>query len=124
MWISRTALPGLALTLGLVLPAQAGPANVLDVQIDHKDGNTYSVSATIRHNDEGWDHYADKFEVLDPDGKLLGLRTLMHPHVNEQPFTRSLNDVEIPEDVERVIVRAHDSEHGYGGAEMTVDVPR
>jgi len=43
--------------------------------------------------------------------------------VNEQPFTRSLSGVEIPADVAEVSVRARDSVHGYGGAEMTVAVP-
>ena len=124
MWMIRTALPGLALALSLALQAQAGPANVLDVQIDHEDGDNYTVTATIRHADEGWDHYADKFEVLGPDGALLGLRTLMHPHVNEQPFTRSLDGVRIPADVTRITIRAHDSNHGYGGAEIDIDVPR
>lgn len=36
---------------------------------------------------------------------VLGDRSLLHPHVNEMPFTRSLSRVTIPEDVEAVRVR-------------------
>ena len=51
-------------------------------------------------------------------------RTLLHPHVDEQPFTRSLGGVAIPSDVSRVTVRAGDSVHKYGGHEVLVDLPR
>jgi len=81
----------------------------------------YRVSVTITHEDEGWDHYADKWDVLDAEGNLLGTRVLMHPHDTEQPFTRSLS-LSIPMNVEKVTIRAHDKVHGYGGKEMTVPV--
>ena len=84
---------------------------------------TWRVSATVEHADEGWDHYADRWEVLAPDGTILATRELLHPHVEEQPFTRSLAGVVIPDGIEEVIIRAHDNVHGYGGAEVTVAVP-
>jgi hypothetical protein len=65
----------------------------------------------------------DAFEVVAPDGMVLSTRTLLHPHVDEQPFTRSLSGVEIPAGIGEVTVRAHDSVDGYGGAEMTVALP-
>ena len=37
----------------------------------------------------GWEHYANKWDVVGPDDTILGTRVLLHPHVNEQPFTRS-----------------------------------
>lgn len=49
---------------------------------------------------------------------------LAHPHGNEQPFTRALAGVEIAPGVDRVRVRAHDSVHGEGGAEIEVVLPR
>jgi hypothetical protein len=78
----------------------------------------------VRHVDEGWDHYADRWEVLSPDGEVLGVRELLHPHVDEQPFTRSLTGVAIPEGVDEVEVRARDSVHGFGGATMRVRLER
>jgi len=104
--------------------ACAGEADVVDVAVRITGRNTYSFDVTIRHADEGWQHYADKWDVVAPDGKVLGTRTLYHPHEDEQPFTRSLSGVKIPASVNTVIIRAHDSVHGYGGETATVVVPR
>jgi hypothetical protein len=77
---------------------------------------------TLRHADEGWQHYADRFEVLGPGGELLATRELRHPHVDEQPFTRSLEGVQLPAGVSAVRLRARDSEHGFGGRELEVAI--
>lgn len=83
----------------------------------------WRFNVTVRHDDEGWDHYADQWEVLGPDGAVYGTRELLHPHEAEQPFTRSLGAVAIPGSVTRVTIRARDKVHGYGGAELIVELP-
>ncbi len=108
------------------IPAQAGPASVLQARAECDTTCTFIV--TVEHADEGWEHYADAFEVLDLDGNVLARRTLWHPHVDEQPFTRALQGVTIPDGIHEVIIRAHDSVHGYGGDELRIllnrpDVP-
>ena len=65
-----------------------------------------SVSATISHPDTGWEHYADGFRVELEDGTVLGVRELLHPHETEQPFTRSLAGVEVPEGTRVLMIRA------------------
>ncbi len=102
----------------------AGEADVIEVDVKQTGGDTYFFKVTVRHADEGWDHYADKWDVVAPDGTVLGTRTLYHPHVDEQPFTRSLSDVKISESITEVTVRAHDSVHKYGGKTVKVAVPR
>ena len=102
----------------------AGEADVLNVEITHSGDERYRVTVTVLHADEGWDHYADQWRVVAPDGTVLGTRTLHHPHETEQPFTRSLGGVSIPADVDEVTVAARDSVHGRGGETMTVQVPR
>ena len=62
--------------------------------------------------------------ALAPDGTLLGQRILLHPHVDEQPFTRDLYGVAVPEGVAEVTVRARHKPKGYDGAVMTVPLPR
>lgn len=104
--------------------ALAGEADVIGVEAAQEGDNTWRFSVTVRHADEGWDHYADRWQVVAPDGTVLGTRVLLHPHENEQPFTRSLGGVVIPEGVDEVIVRAHDSVHGDGGAEIQVKLKR
>ena len=79
-----------------------------------KSGSTWGFSVTLKHADEGWDHYADGWGVYLADGTELGYRVLAHPHVNEQPFTRSLSGVKIPQGTKSVIIRPHDKVHGLG----------
>ena len=112
-----------SLILLSVSPVMAGEADVVGVKIIKEGTGTYRFDVSVRHGDEGWKHYADKWDVVAPDGSVLGTRELAHPHENEQPFTRSLAGVRIPEAVNQVTVRAHDSVHEYGGAEMSVEVP-
>ncbi len=113
-------------TLAIFLAAGtgiAGEANVVDVKVTAA-GSGFRFQVTVAHADEGWDHYADRWEILGPDGAVLAVRVLAHPHENEQPFTRGLPEVEIAPEVRRVRVRAHDSVHGEGGAEIEVALPR
>jgi len=107
----------------LASPALAGEADVIDATATHLSGNEWRVSATIRHEDEGWHHYAKFFDVMAPDGRTLGTRVLHHPHVEEQPFTRSVT-VTIPVNITQVTVRAADSSHGTGGEEFVVELQR
>lgn len=117
---------GLAFLILAPLPvaAERGEANVEAVEVHPTGGNTFRFRVTIASNDTGWDYYADAFEVVAPDGEVLGTRTLHHPHENEQPFTRGLHGVEIPGAIERVTVRAHHSEAGYDGRTQEVELPR
>lgn len=109
------------IALLLLSPAlHAGKADVVDVKVECSYACTFNV--TVKHADTGWDHYANQWQVLAPDGTVLGTRVLYHPHVEEQPFTRSLSGVKIPGDVRWVTVRARDSVHGYGGLEKKVKV--
>ena len=113
-----------ALLAALVpLPAVAGAADVVAAEA-RKQGDIWTFSATVRHADTGWDHYADAWRVVGPDGTVYGTRELLHPHVEEQPFTRSLAGVQIPEGVATVTVEARDSVHGWGGATVEVTLPR
>ena len=105
------------------IPLSAGEADVVKVNVVMAGERTYRFDVTLRHDDTGWDHYADKWEVVLLDGAVLGTRKLLHPHVNEQPFTRSLSGVRIPNSIQQVLVRAHDSVHAYGGQVLIVDLP-
>ena len=101
--------------------APAGEVRIVDVRVECAASCTFSV--TLEHDDEGWEHYADRWDVVTLDGKLLKSRVLYHPHVDEQPFTRSLSGVSIPADVKQVKIRARDSKHGFGPQEFVVDIP-
>lgn len=102
--------------------AAAGEADVVGVEVSNGGGGSYRFDVTVEHGDEGWDHYADAWDVVAPDGSVLGTRVLAHPHENEQPFTRSTT-VTIPDGITEVTLRAKDSVHEFGGVEMTVTLP-
>ena len=116
--LSLTILPA------FLSPAGAGEADVIDVKITKTGKETYRFAVTVRHADEGWKHYADAWEIVGPDGKVLGRRILLHPHETEQPFTRSLGGVRIPAGIKQVTLRAHDKVHGLGGKTFAVELPR
>ncbi len=104
--------------------AVAGEADVVDARATREAGGAWRFDVTVRHADKGWNHYADGWEVRTVDGKVLARRELLHPHETEQPFTRSLDGVKIPDDVNTVEIRAHDKVHGYGGRIVTVTLQR
>ncbi len=109
--------------------SDAANADVIFVKATETAANTWTFSVTVGHPDTGWEDYADGWDVLLPDGTILKpdpgspfTRLLLHPHVDEQPFTRSQSRIEIPADVTEVTVRAHDLLDGFGGQEVAVDL--
>lgn len=118
----KTAFLCLFCLSALPAPAGAGEATVEAVTLT-PSGAAWRVDVTLRHADTGWDHYADGWEVLDDAGTRLGYRELLHPHVTEQPFTRSLGGVEIPATAKAVFVRAHDSVHGWSDTLFKAPLP-
>lgn len=109
-------------TVAVTTTVTVGCADVVGATID-VSGDAYRVSATILSSDTGWEKYADAWEVRAPDGAILGTRVLAHPHVDEQPFTRSLSDVEIPPGISNVEIIARDSVAGFCGETVSIAVP-
>lgn len=104
-------------------------ADVVNVRAVQSDAGTWTFHVTVRHPDTGWEDYANGWDVVTPDGTVLKTnpddeftRVLLHPHENEQPFTRSQSGLDIPEGVTQVTVRAHDIVDGFGGQEVVVDL--
>jgi len=102
------------------MPVQAKDAHVTAAKATQTGTNTWRFDVTVKSNDTGWKKYADRWQVLDANGKVLGTRILYHPHVNEQPFTRSLSGVKVPAGVTKVTIRARDKVNGYGGRTVTL----
>lgn len=112
----------LALIALLAAPAFADTP-VVDSASAQRAGNSWTISVTLSHPDSGWEHYADGWQVLAPDGTGLGFRLLAHPHVNEQPFTRSLSGVSIPEDLDHVLIRPRCLVDGLSSLDFRIDLP-
>ncbi|MDH3218564.1 MAG: hypothetical protein OEO19_03435 [Gammaproteobacteria bacterium] len=114
----KRLITGLMLLSTTVL---AGEVGIVAVKVECPTSCTFSV--TLEHADQGWNHYANQWDVITLDGRLLKSRVLYHPHVDEQPFTRSLSGVLIPLGVNQVKIRARDTQHGYSDQEFIVDLP-
>jgi len=114
------AVAALLLASGL---AGAGEVAVVHAELV-RDGERWRAAVTLRHADSGWDHYADGWRIVTPDGHELVTRKLHHPHVDEQPFTRSGDAFELPAGTTRVVVEAHDSVHGWSPDRLPVDLER
>jgi hypothetical protein len=95
--------------------ASADPALVEDVTLVH-GGDDWTVAVTIRHGDTGWDDYADGWRMETEGGAIIGTRVLLHPHVEEQPFTRSLGGVTLPAGTTEVFIRTRTSVTGWDDA--------
>lgn len=88
-----------------------------------QNGASWRFDVTLSHPDTGWDHYADGWRILDLEGNELGYRELLHPHVNEQPFTRSQSGIVIPAGTVRVLIEARDNVDGWSGQRIPFDLP-
>ncbi len=61
----------LAFIVSTYLPAFAGEADVLNVNLSCSSDLMCDFDVTVKHADHGWEHFANKWEVISPDGKIL-----------------------------------------------------
>ena len=98
-------------------------AAVIEGATTSASGGKWTFSVTLSHGDTGWDDYADGWRVVTADGKVLGTRVLFHPHEQEQPFTRSLSGVEVPDELGEVFIEARTLPDGWGPQRFSVKLP-
>ena len=117
--MARKALILVCMTL-LGSAAFAGKADVRFVKLVETSPGRWKISVTCRHDDEDAGHYCDWWSARSPNGIVDQTRKLAHPH-GKEPFTRSLENVEIHHSVMAITVEAHCSVHGLGGKTVRVD---
>jgi hypothetical protein len=106
-------------------PAASGERfpDVTKVEVEVGDGS-YTFNVTMTSPYDTAKRYADGIRVRSVDGTTVyGQTTLGHDHASEQPFTRSVSSVEIPDGVDEVVVEGHDQVSGWGGGTQTIHVP-
>ena len=110
--------------MGMMLLSTTGMASEVEIvkAVAEKSNAGWTFHVTLKHPDSGWDHYADGWRVMTEDGKELGMRTLYHPHENEQPFTRSLTKVKIPGTITHVYIEADCKVTGWGKQRYRVNL--
>ncbi len=86
-------------------------AKIVSVKTSGNENN-YSFSVGVLSSETGCNQYADWWEVVSVEGKLIYRRILAHSHIDEQPFVRSGGNVDITKD-QLVIVRVHMNNSGF-----------
>jgi hypothetical protein len=97
--------------------------DVVGVEVTANQDGSFRFSVTLSSPYDTPERYADAWRVRDEDGTVYGIRELVHDHATEQPFTRSLDGVEIPPGVTSVVVEGRDQVSGWGGAVVIVNLP-
>lgn len=101
--------------------AIANEVSIQKVELDKSSNDYWQIQVTIKHADSGWKHYANAWRVVNENGVVLKTRTLFHPHVNEQPFTRALR-LQIPKNSTIISIEAHDTVHGWSHDKVVIDL--
>ncbi|MGO1384402.1 MAG: hypothetical protein ACTHWA_01610 [Arachnia sp.] len=104
--------------------ANADHPDVLDATLESDGSGSWKLAVTISSEYDTPERYADGWRVLSNDGAVLGEHTLGHDHAGEQPFTRTQSGLDIPDGVDEVTVEGRDTDNGFGGGTLTIDVPR
>ena len=110
----------LSLVLYIIITT-ASDVQLLTAAIIHQSQDEYLVSIKLQHEDTGWDHYADEWRIVDQQGTVLGTRVLLHPHVQEQLFTRALSNVKLDDKHTKIYIEAHDKQHGWAKEKLEID---
>ena len=102
----------------------AGAADVIAATARHAADGTLNFEVTMRCDDRGATYFCDRFEILSPSMRVVGVRRMLHDHTDEQPFTRELQGVNVPNGFPRgVLIRGHHNARGYDGATLKLDLP-
>lgn len=97
--------------------------DVLSATVERRDAGSFDFAVTVSSPYDTPRRYADAFRVLARDGTVFGERKLLHDHAGEQPFTRELRGVAIPDAVRVVVIQARDQQYGYGGRTVELALP-
>ncbi len=97
--------------------------DVVEVAVTRSYDGTLTFDVTISSPYDAPERYADAWRVVGPEGEVYAVRELLHDHAAEQPFTRSISGITVPNGVEIVQVQGRDLVNGWGGTAMDVAVP-
>lgn len=106
--------------------AYAGEPEIAGVDVE-KHNDLYTITVGVKHADEGWNHYVDKWIVRSQDGRVVAERNLNHPHTNaadQNGVYRKLSGIKLPAGSKTIKIEVHDTKSGWSRNTRTVDLPR
>lgn len=96
---------------------------VVAAEATHQADGSWRFDVTLSSPYDSPAQYADAWRIVGPDGTVYGVRELTHHHADEQPFTRSLGDVVVPDGITTVRIQARDSEDGWAIDTLELELP-
>ncbi len=121
---TSTPAPAGSTTPAVPDTANADHPDVLAASMQRDDDGSWTLEVTLSSPYDTPERYADGWRVMDEDGEVFGEHTLTHHHADEQPVTRTQSGLQIPDGVDEVTVQGRDTENGYGGTTLAIQVPR
>jgi hypothetical protein len=119
------AIGAMSCTIGIqtALSNEQRFPDVVAVKVRSSGPDLFDFDVTISSPYDTPRRYADGFRVTTVSNEVLGERKLLHDHQDEQPFTRDLHSVRIPQTVKKVLIQARDQKYGYGGKVVEATLP-
>ncbi len=97
-------------------------ANIAGVDYSTDDGETFTFWVTIYSEDDTGNSTPERWEAWDEDDTVIISHEIVDPvEEDDAPRIHSEAVYDVPEGVDVLVFRGYDSEHGYGGATVTVD---
>lgn len=122
--MKKTILLISALLLATSKITTANEVKIIQANLIYQNHGQYLINVKLQHQDTGWDHYADEWRIVDAQGNILGSRVLLHPHIDEQPFTRALSNVKLDQNLTTIFIEAHDKKHGWSKQKLKLDLTK
>jgi len=97
--------------------------DMVDAEVLKVEEGIFDFFATVSSPYDTPLRFADAWRVMGDDGVVYGVNELLHDHATEQPFTRPLAGVAIPDTVDAVTIQGRDSIYGWGGGTFVLDLP-
>ncbi len=113
---------GLLLSAVFLIPLLAQKADVIEAKVKKSFGGKYVAYVKIDHKDEGYEHFADRWEIFDQNGKRLTIRIIFSPTTEKETIESYLYGFAVPEGTKKLIFKAHCNKDGWGGKEYVLNL--
>jgi hypothetical protein len=87
-------------------------------------GSTWTVHVTLRHDDQGFEHYANGWRLVDAKKNVIAAQELYHPHDKKKSFTDSKANIKIPSQTKLVFLEAQAKPHGWSKQRVRIDLTK
>lgn len=109
------------LAWAMAWPVLAGPANIAMVKITGIE-SSMTIEVVLKHDDDGWEHYADSVAIFTTAGEKLANVAIKRPHAGHDYISVRLNNLDLPEGTEALIIKGNCSIDGWVGQPVTVSL--